>query len=845
MEEKQVLPKNINLADRKPEAVESYVRRYRNIAQGNSDAFTEDQEIIIPIDTATASCFLDCSMSYLQFDLTIDNQNPYIDYIDFGVAGALSCFNQLQVRVNGASVETIYDFNTVNEIIMTGEGLSQQAFELYQSRLDSMSRFEAMSANDYNTAKPPMVDLMGRIMGATYAAIPNPTYGQTYTAPNTSACQGQTSSANQANGPWRGLYNTVTGAWNSNSMTNLIVKPGLLATGSGTGNINFWPQILGVDENCLDMLSKAPLRSQDYLAYLSNVRNIPVGCTTKFVPNNGAWTTQFANTVPTANFHNGSFVATVCMPLLCGTLGILNPKMFPTMLTDNLQLVLTVAKSSQALKVSMDPCRRIPGTHRDFLTYYGNQLGNYLGTTAASANANVALPNALNTDFTGNNVYGTSTTVLPVALTGVASGTAVTAYGDYLTTYFPAGGVVPQYIQTSLCAGDGNLQCVYYGTSLVNIGNDANGCYGTKLKASTAQTKRCIINGIYGNAGSFSYQKENQGIQNAMPKISIRNIVYVAQQVIVPERVTSDIIASALGSDISVQSATLQVYRTISVARSSSQNIIIPAKVNNANSMICIFRANTQTNTANTRQYLVNSLTGVCPFGAAIFTNDTTSFVGTNQQPGIEYVRASGTTGFSAQLNIGADLVPMQPMTTIAEMVTEFEKCQHGIHTRYNNITMMNPILMTPVSAMGGAPSTSGPVYDIFKDGGYCTTWVDPDYLDDQTIVNNALWPLLCSTAGVVLGGGTPSVPVPVGSYKVPLFKHPSSKFVLAFDLDTWAAFTDMSLSGRYLGNNTTSLRLEGCKLFEASPETFTMTAIVPCEMRISWQAGGSVQTFT
>lgn len=890
----QAVPRNVNLGDQKPTAVASYIRRYRNIQTNSNGDNLQNAEIIIPIDTGTPGAFLDCAQSYFQATLRIINQNPYIDFVDFGVGGIAGFFEQLQIRCNGTGIETIRDYGTVVETWMKMEGICQEEFKMYQTRKDSIGN-AYFGANEMNSCKPPMVDLSGRIMHANSSAtqIGSSNTNTLTSGSNANGTQGTllptVPVGGALPGPYMGFsdvaYTTGIGFFNS-TVRNYTLKPGLKCYSMfDSSNINLWPQMLGITPSPDERISdKTSLRFQDYVQYLANVKNIPIGCTSLLKPtttNSGpaGWIAPDA-TLPGlgSSYAQGVFEYTFNIPLISGLIGVLQPKMVPTMLLDNFQLVLTTTSNGKAMKVSMDPCRRIPGTHRDFLTYHGNDLGSIDGTTTISTlKANMTLPTAINDQQNidtnsdggaGNLPYAWQPTVVittPLCGVGMISdeGAApqnIPQLAGWQYSFFPAGNLVPQYFQTSQ-KGTSNtlpaLQSTLYGSAQLPLGNDGHGCYGTFLKNSVAQTARCIQNTqLSVAAGNISYAQNftdtNQGDLPHMPTFSITNVFYVAQQVILPDSVTAEILASAVHGDISMQSTSIEVYQNINCSPSSgSQNIIIPAKCASANSIIMLFRHPTQINTSS-KQYLVNSLCGYCPIGSAEYERDTASYIGTTINPnsgtsgaGINYVSASiGSGGFSAQLTIGNDLVPLQPMTSIVEMISELEKVQHGLHTRYNNMAFGSNIIPNPLG--GDTFQTAQPmVYDIFADNGFCTAFIDPFMLNDQTIGNNMSTAFLQSQYTSQAYTTANYSWVPVGPFICNKFKHPDSAFLLALDLDTWSAFSDVAMSGRYLGNNNVSLQLNGMKALEKSRQVWGMTALITKDIRWSFQAGGNSQVFS
>ena len=665
-----------------------------------------------------------------------------------------------------------------------------------------------------------------------------------------------------------------------------------------------------------DYKTSGSSRFQDYMVYLTNVKNIPIGCSSAIAAGADGLrqnSTIGPNDTSPAPVTAGKFSVNVNVPVIAGTLGILADKMTPTMLLDNLQLVYYTTTYGKFFKLSMDPCRVLAGTHRDYLVYYGNILGD--GVDSGNSNGNMALPwfynyqrycsynsqlysalstvnpaTTLNTpqnntvdalistaggnpfmqtiDFRQNLPMGiggiTSSTVLnsgtslTVASLGTKTSTDLNAtvlttvpnyylnaaavqsiiqgysaiicsplqcqqdtssFPSVTTTvvnttftpydvpsgnsymYFPKNGLVPQYF---IPGGQLDLwtPCKWYGPqgaqdlSLYPTAG-SGGAYGTYLKASTAQTSRVIKNCLIAGQGVTIYDQ-----QKKLPTFTISQVVFNIRQVIIPDSTTSGILERATNGDISIQTSTIQTYSNIGLTPgSSSQNIIIPAKCASANALIVIFRTSEQISN-NPKQYLVNSLTGICPLGSLLYKRDGTSVNGTDNVPKNSVIQAGATGGsaFSFQLKIGNDLIPQQPMTSPTELICELENCTHALNKKNNNQSFGSPVYTQP--------GTGTTLYDLTTPGGYFTTYIDPDFLRDQTLINNAVYQYI--------GGQTDLNYVPVdkiGLYAVNQFKHPDGAFMLGFDLDTWSGMSGVALAGRFLGTSPIALQCEGLNL--------------------------------
>ena len=103
------------------------------------------------------------------------------------------------------------------------------------------------------------------------------------------------------------------------------------------------------------------------------------------------------DTVTTAT-KAGSFTYHVCMPFFDGLLGMGAEKQFPTMLVapGSFYIQIKFAKVEQAVQVTMDPCRRIFGTYRDYVpnvghkSYYATEYyGQYLNSNRTTIHARI------------------------------------------------------------------------------------------------------------------------------------------------------------------------------------------------------------------------------------------------------------------------------------------------------------------------------------------------------------------------------------------------------------------------------------------------------------------------
>jgi hypothetical protein len=114
----------------------------------------------------------------------------------------------------------------------------------------------------------------------------------------------------------------------------------------------------------------------EYMKYLANVRSLPIGVSGDILNKSYcvAATPLTAASVTNVNAPNCSFTEyRVSMPFVSGIYGILADKMFPDLLigANNIRIEFKLASKDKALWLTMDPCRRVPGTVRDFAPFTG------------------------------------------------------------------------------------------------------------------------------------------------------------------------------------------------------------------------------------------------------------------------------------------------------------------------------------------------------------------------------------------------------------------------------------------------------------------------------------------
>lgn len=414
---------------------------------------------------------------------------------------------------------------------------------------------------------------------------------------------------------------------------------------------------------------------------------------------------------------------------------------------------------------------------------------------------------------------------------------------------------------------------------LADIASETQACYGTFLERSVAQSLRCF------NSGNTDYVT-----------YLISNVEYVAQQIILPEAISAAILRSAANGDISVATTGIRCYQS-QVNSSVSQNIIVSAKIGSANAIYSIFQP--QNYQAGTEAQLYNSMSRMCPFSkiysadanpqtTAISVPTVTSLAAftsgkyaIGQSVPFTYINTSATKGaFKLQLMIGNELVPQQPITSISEVASELIKCQHKLFDldARSDLSMnivnsagynFGASVAAPIYSFPSSSTASSFYYDCMHDRSFCAAFTPAAWLDDQTYVGNpnwnyigaCLWNMGASVVnGTAVGGGlTNTAPISTdslygarGAYCLQRFTPLESSFVYGTDLDTWSKYSNVSRSGKFLGQNTIYLQMDGAIALDylsGSSATTGITGIncynfIPHDLRLSFQAGGAIVAF-
>ena len=501
------LPSELNLGSHKSTTVEAYVKEVRCFGT-NAQSYGPNQTANITLDTSTPGAFLDTKQCCLEFDITLSNTNPYIDYINLSYGGLANVIDTFQIYSMGTPLEEIFNYNLVFDHFMKLSDASQLEFKMYLE--NSWRPPVAPGKSHLNFVKPPMVDTEGLVMHPNLFntfADPNPFawktetggYCMNYSTPDPkfagSIANSTTFGAKDLNTFGINSAPHDTAAGNFGLYPGMSRRPDDYITTSlrGDGNVrqvwdntftkyaevidangkfmpsaassawNYrhiwapwdtsncessapgnvrtqtfsrwlvnsyvtWPDTLPPESLLLSEVRQQQeknfkgARYQDYMYFLSNTKNIPIGIkpSKTFIKDDLALATPDVRVSPdlqgahdanvlcatsraghpkidpyTQNSYQGSNMTDmshwnldvlakvssqtqttkfhVVLPIMSGIIGTYAEKMFPTMLMapSTMYVALRFTQPEILFQCAMDPCRRIHGTYRDYVPNCG------------------------------------------------------------------------------------------------------------------------------------------------------------------------------------------------------------------------------------------------------------------------------------------------------------------------------------------------------------------------------------------------------------------------------------------------------------------------------------------
>jgi len=869
MSDVKAIPKMLNLAGRKPTLVEAYSRQVASIAT-NAQSFGPNTYANIVIDTSTPGAFLDPHQTFLEFDFTVTNTNPYLDYFSLGAAGLGSLIEEFRFYNQGTPIEEILQYNVQAEHWMRLGGYNQTEFKMYMQN-SWRPPVTVNDPNELNFVKPPMVDREGMIMWPNFvnmfgdrntfcqhreqgpiitlsactvqpqAMVQNAQHVVEFSKyPNLTRNQGGVATAvDGIRNPRIGNY--VHTAMRYDGYSCQSAAPGTIGSLTFDNRLDntyvTWPSTIRPEplmNNLIRQQQEENLKNyrlQDYLMFLSNVKNIPIGVgpAKSYIKNEnallptigfgGSVDTNMNNQAAAANWNftqvaadaaaravntgiqKGVFSMHAVLPLFSGLLGCWAEKAFPAMLISpgSFYLQIKWAKFVQAAQFSLDPCRRIFGTYRDYLPYKGdiNYISDFRGQVITRTSAADPSPAPMSNEnsvspymvITRNGATGCDYGYQGLTFRPYGTGQAAGESQGYLynrtnqliNAQRDAAGLVPAVdplgVNYTGVALNGNNQYL-----IAALGDSEGSCTGNAKPQYYPRLTpwKSTFNGWEQGTGVGTQANPDQ-IETNCPVTWERNAcygTYLPASTAQVRRISSETNGSITGdpfSQIAGQNLEPGVTYLITNLQLTSIQVIVPDEVTaaivrqaaeadislDAQSVhtyrtVCsasqsqsiilpikLASANSLyilfMNQLSQESPYYNSLRGICPFTSFEYTRSATGyFVGSEIKP--KYTGTNTTNNpFSVQLKIGNELFPQYPITNIPGIIKELQRSVHGtgdMNCHLPYFTSARSNRFADVRNATPLPSE----YTSIATNQFTAPFVHYLALDDQTITNNAVY---------------------------------------------------------------------------------------------------------
>lgn len=913
--------------DEKPECIPAY-RRICEAQATSQNPYASGSVIKIPIDTAFSGALTDPQQTRLQATVTIINRNPMIDFLKLPKCGWNILFKEMKWMVNGGPLEPISDYALKFEDMLEKTGLNQEPYEIFRSNLYDPSGGHELHQN---LIKPSMVDARGCPMYrsemfydsqrqdrlyfglASQIALNSQANIPTNLTATGSSVGMYVSDVTNAGAPlflhpnvkyYGGAYENVpvsyvavdnTRVLNLSDYTDYsrrycefgtnISEPTRLKIAKAAGERTIytpaeWPYGQPILPHKPTSFSHS--RWQDILAYMSNCTNIPIGMRPNlsyadFCQNVTAFSASTNETRTSFRFST---------PVLSGLWGLYAEKFFPEMLiaAGKCWLEITLHPPEYALQVLMDPCRRVPGTIRDFAPYTGtlNNQPRYprSRTIGASTTLPADDPFGDTTSSTSNPIrsnqphpylgkYAVHNYMMPAALGLAGLGGSFLVGGSERTTtedhrYAFYTGVysketclgtrsmepflppVPQYSlhatvwQRKSCSDD-MTQYLALKNSYVN---ESTACYGTYLRHAVAQTRRCIVDNSGTRYSDYSIDYE------------LTSIVLRTEQIIVPSEIAAQLTAGSRSGAISYHTTFINSSYN-NAPTTVNQNLLLTVSGASVNNITFLFQSNVQLSGNDALQY--NSVASYNPWCKMDFqktaNNDDTLVYNVGGQYTITNpLENTQALGLNLQLKIGNELFPRLPLNNIPSIMDETQK---GFQT-IADYGVKLPLQTYFTSTFSTNSTEQNLQYDILN-GGFFGVFVPVSALDDQTCTGNPYLNII----GAARAGSTPTrisalrcppAELSTNGYQTSyngvlnLFQPQDSNFRLCFNLDTFLHQNTSARCGIPIVNN--QLFLQGDKMnfmshkVDSAVPSVRVTAIYYQDAKVSFEDGGNAYSY-
>jgi hypothetical protein len=633
-------------------------------------------------------------------------------------------------------------------------------------------------------------------------------------------------------------------------------------------------------------------RWQDIIQFYANCKNIPIGMykqwsATTLNTTLGTVESSIANGATCFNQNQLEFIPTdsaniattsfrVVTPLLSGILGLLTDKFFPDMLVaaGKMWIEIDLQPKEVALQLLMDPCRRIPGTIRDFIPYGGRLEGQTRIEKPATADYNALKQYH---SLLGRNLllplYPTAATSNSQSRNnricyseGAARGEVIAGFMGKEQEQGGIGIVSNMFYDSVLTATTGG-----YASSMTGIpipqyalstkpwlyktaskvmtedyAQEVEACYGTYLRSAVAQTRRTLA--------STNCKEIRHSYTSYDTDYNLTNVILYTEQIIVPDEIASQLLLSARNGAISYHTSFINATYN-NAPTNDSQNLLLTVTGASVNNVTFVFQSNAQL--SGTEAFAYNSFATYNPWTRLDFSPGDMDVGGTYtlKNP----LTTQNSLGFNLFLKIGNELIPRQAINDIPGFLMETQK---GFQT-LSDYSIQLDLQASLVPAWIINSQESYMQYDVLKEG-FFSCFIEAKALDDQTLTGNPYLqlqgynlPLSDATAISYIvpiaarrqGPEQKFTNTPVESEKgvLNIFKPLDGNFRMCFNLATFETQSS-ARCGTPIVNN--QLFLQGDKFYfmghkvDGQQPTVQVTAIYEQDAKIVFEQGGNCLSF-
>lgn len=345
-------------------------------------------------------------------------------------------------------------------------------------------------------------------------------------------------------------------------------------------------------------------------------------------------------------------------------------------------------------------------------------------------------------------------------------------------------------------------------------------CFGTYLKHSVPQTRRCTQNLLPLGLASTEYL-------NGSLTYEVTNLQLSMKQVLLPDVTMDGLLSQAMGGN-AIMETTLFKSAVNQLPQVENQNILIPIPGASIRRITSVFRHPDQLYGSGAQGFQLNSF--INPFvNVQTARNVPLPLGGFDQSPSYESpFTCALNNGIKVQYQLGSDYIPRKEIDSTQELLTF---CQEGDGIFHGEMQLGtfeqrggHKEWLELASELVRTEATGGSQYSVncIKDG-FFAPHIPITHLSDQTVTGNPFFEPNDTR----------------GKYSWGLFEPLVGTFHLPLNLETFPGNGHKARDGATIVNNNLYLRMNKAKA--CTQAQLQMFSIAECNAKIVFERGGSV----